>query len=158
MPTVTSSDIAAKQLDPKLGNRNQGLKQTAIVLFATAIYTMLGTEAAADSFKIVKLPPRAMVDPTLSTVTSEGVATTCTLDIGDDDVLGVGAAADVDRYADGLDVAAAGIDKFDSIIAAARLTPYVLGSEAWIIGTFATLATPVAGKKLTIRLAYLIVG
>lgn len=153
-----NSDLAAKEADPKLGNRAQGLNKSAVVLFADALYTMLGTEAAADKIRICKLPPRAKVDPTLSTVVGDGIATTATLDVGDDDDTGVGATADPDRYADGLDVAAAGIDKFDSIAAAARLTPYVTSKECWLEATFATLVTPVAGKKLRFRIAYAVVA
>lgn len=155
---TTYTDQGTLQADPVIGSRAQGLKISGLLLIATSTYTMLGTEAAEDKVRIVKLSERSMVDPTFCTVVSDGIATTATLDVGDDDVLGVGAAADVDRYADGLDVAAAGIDKFDSIAAAARLTPYVLGSEAWIEATFATLVTPVAGKKLVFRIGYIVVS
>ena len=129
-----------------------------MAIIATITVTMAGTEAANDTVRLIKLPKRAMVDPTHSSVVSEGVATTATIDIGDDDTAGVGAAADADRYADGLDVAAAGVDSFDSIAAAARLTPYVLGAESWIILTWATMNTPVAAKKLTVRLGYIVVS
>jgi hypothetical protein len=153
------TDQAALQNDPQIGNRAQGLKITGIVLFATTIYTMLGTEAAAEKVRLFKLPPRAMVDPTLSSVVSNGVAgVACTVDIGDDDDEGVGAAADPDRYADGLDVAAAGIDQFSSIAAAARLTPYVTSKECWCELTFATLNTPTAGGKLVVRTGYIVVA
>jgi hypothetical protein len=155
---TNNSDLGAIQYAPTLRNRAQGLAASGIVLFADAKYTMLGTEAAADKIRICKLPPRAKVDPTLSTVVGDGIATTATLDVGDDDDAGVGAAADVDRYADGLDVAAAGIDKFDSIAAAARLTPYVTSKECWLLGTFATLTTPVAGTILRFRIAYTVVA
>ena len=37
---------------------------------------------------------------------------------------------------------------------AARLTPYSLGADSVIRLLWATMNTPVAGKKLTIRLAY----
>lgn len=149
-----NSDIYAKQADPRLGNRNAGIKEAGHLLYLIATYTMLGTEAAGDKINIGKLPG-CIIDPSHSTVVGDGVATTATLDVGDDDVAGVGAAADGDRYADGLDVAAAGVDRFDSIAAAARLTPYALGAGSIIIGTFATLDTPVAGKKLVFRIGYL---
>lgn len=155
---VKYSDIGAIQLDPVIGTRADAIKVTGLLLIATITVTMVGDEAANDTVKLIKLPKRAMVDPTHSTVVSNGVATTATIDIGDDDVLGVGAAADPDRYADGLDVAAAGIDRFDSIAAAARLTPYILGSESWIILTWATMNTPVAATKLVIRLGYIVVS
>jgi hypothetical protein len=150
-----NSDIYAKQANPILGNRNAGIRETGRLLFLTATYTMVGTEAAGDKINIGKLPQGCIIDPSHSTVVGDAIATTATLDVGDDDVAGVGAAADVDRYADGLDVAAAGVDRFDSIAAAARLTPYVLGTDSIIIGTLVTLDTPVAGKKLTFRIGYL---
>ena len=102
------SDIYAVQNVTTLRNRNAGRDQSAQVMFADALYTMLGTEAANDIINLVRLPGGVKVDPTLSSVTGDGIATTATIDVGDNDVLGVGAAADVDRYADGLDVAAAG--------------------------------------------------
>src|SRR5512136_365246 len=135
-----------------IGDRNNGLLKSSVPLFITAIYTMVGTEAATEYIELAKLQQGVRIDPTLSSITSEGVATTLTIDIGDDDVLGVGTTADADRYADGLDCAAAGIDLFSANACAARLTPYTLGSESIIKATFATLATPVAGKKLTFRI------
>jgi len=152
------SNIAAVQAAPNIGSRLDPINVTGLLLIATITVTMAGTEAANDTVRLIKLPKRAMVDPTHSSVVSEGVATTATIDIGDDDTAGVGAAADADRYADGLDVAAAGVDSFDSIAAAARLTPYVLGAESWIILTWATMNTPVAAKKLTVRLGYIVVS
>lgn len=137
-----------------MGDRNHGIAKSALPLFVTTSYTMVGTEAAGEYIELCKLPQGVRIDPTLSSITSEGVATTLTIDIGDDDVLGVGTTADVDRYADGLDCAAAGIDLFSANACAARLTPYTLGSESIIKATMVTLATPVAGKKLTFRIAY----
>ena len=150
-----NSDIYAKQADPRLNNRNSGIREAGTLMFATAIYTMLGTEAAGDKINIVKLPQGCIIDPSHCTVVGDGIAGTATLDVGDDDVAGVGAAAVVDRYADGLDVAAAGVDRFDSIASASRLTPYTLGADSIIIGTLVTLVTPVAGKKLVFRIGYL---
>jgi hypothetical protein len=150
-----NSDVYAKQADPKLGNRNSGIRENGGLRFLTATYTMLGTEVAGDKINIGKLPQGCIIDPSHSTVVGDAIATTATLDVGDDDTAGVGAVADVDRYADGLDVAAAGVDRFDSIAAAARLTPYALGADAIIIGTLVTLDTPVAGKKLVFRIGYL---
>jgi hypothetical protein len=153
MPTTRNSVLAALQADPVIGSRAEGLNASAETLFVTTTYTMLGTEAAGDFVRICKLPPRVMVDPTLSTITSEGVATTLTVDVGDDDDTGVGTAADADRYADGLDCAAAGIDLFSANACAARLTPYVTSKECWLIAELKTLVTPVADKKLTFRVA-----
>jgi len=156
MPTFYS-DLGLLENNPNIGARAQGLAKSAILLWADCLYTMLGTEAAADKVRLFRLPPRAKVDPMLSTVVTDGIATTATIDIGDDDDGGVGAAVDVDRYADGLDVAAAGVDKFDSIIAAARLTPYVTSKDCWCELTFVTLVTPVAARMLRIRVGYAVV-
>lgn len=149
-----NSDIYAVQAAPTLRNRNTGREQNGLVMFADVLYEMDGTEAANDVVNLVRLPGGVKVDPTLSTVTGDGIATTATIDVGDDDAEGVGAAADVDRYADGLDVAAAGIDLFSANACAARLTPYVLSKESIIQAKFITLVTPVAGKKLRFRIAY----
>jgi hypothetical protein len=152
---TTNSTVYAKQISPTMGNRIAGIVQTAApVRIFEYVHTMVGTEAAGDILNLIKLPQGAIIDPSLSSVVSNGIATTATIDIGDDDTAGVGAAADADRYADGLDVAAAGVDKFDSIAAAARLTPYALGADSIIQLTWATMNTPVAGTKLTVRLAY----
>lgn len=157
MPTGNSA-IYAKQLDPTLGNRLVPRELCSKTFFADIAYTMLGTEAQGDFLNLCKLPQGAVIDPTLSSVVGDGVATTCTIDIGDDDVLGVGAAADADRYADGLDVAAAGVDQFDANACAARLVPYALGADSIIVMEWKTLATPVAGKKLLFRIAYRLPG
>lgn len=153
-----NSTIYAKQILPTLGNRMQSPLFLLPVRVVEVIYTMLGTEAAGDVINIVKLPQGAIIDPSLSSVTTDGIAGTATLDVGDNDTAGVGAAADVDRYADGLDVAAAGVDKFDSIANASRLTPYALGADSIVTGTLVTLVTPVAARKLTFRIAYRIEG
>jgi hypothetical protein len=158
MPTTRNSALAALQYDPVIGSRAEGLAASAFPAKVVTTYTMLGTEAAGDFVRICKLPPRARVDPTLSSITSEGVATTLTIDVGDDDDEGVGAQADADRYADGLDCAAAGVDLFSAIAASARLTPYVTSKECWLIAELKTLATPVAGKKLTFRVVYDVVA
>lgn len=158
MPSFNTS-IYAKQIDPTLRNRllsPYGVQSKTF--FVDVTYIMAGTETAADTINLVKLPLGAIIDPTLSSVVSTGAASTMTLDIGDDDVLGVGLAADPDRYADGLDTAAAGIDTFSSIAAAARSIPYALGADSTIIATFATLNTPTAAGKLVFRIAYRMEG
>ena len=150
-----NSDIFAKQASPTLGNRNAGVRENGDLRFLTATYTMTGDEEAGDKINIGKLPQGCIIDPSHSTVVTDGIAGTATLDVGDDDVAGVGGVADVDRYADGLNVASAAVARFDSIAAPARLTPYALGDDAIIIGTLVTLVTPVAGRKLVFRIGYL---
>jgi hypothetical protein len=152
---TTNSTIYAKQINPTMANRLTSPQALSLnVRLFEFVYTMLGTETAADIINLVKLPLGAIIVPGLSSVTTDGIATTATIDVGDDDVLGVGAAADPDRYADGLNVAAAGVDLFDANACAARLTPYALGADAVITLTWATMDTPVAGRKLTFRIAY----
>jgi hypothetical protein len=154
MATVNST-VYAKQISPTLGNRIITKNQIdAPVRVFEYVHTMVGDEAANDILNLVKLPQGAIIDPSLSSVVNDGIATTATIDIGDDDTAGVGAAADADRYADGLDVAAAGVDLFTANSSATRLTPYVLGADSVIKLLWATMNTPVAGKKLTVRLAY----
>jgi hypothetical protein len=154
----SNSTVYATQIAPNIGDRLAVRSVNAKTFFADIAYTMLGTEAQGDTLNLVKLPQGAVIDPTLSSVVGDGIATTATLDIGDNDTLGVGAAADADRYADGLDVAAAGIDLFSANACAARLVPYALGDDAIIICEFKTLVTPVAAKKLLFRIAYRMEG
>lgn len=153
-----NSDLYAIQTAPTLRTRNNPVRENASLRFIEALYTMLGTEAANDLINIAVGFPGMVIDPSHSTVVSDGIATTATLDVGDTDASGVGAAADADRYADGLDVAAAGVDRFDSIACAARLTPYTIASDCIIQAKLVTLVTPVAGKKLRFRIGYLIPG
>lgn len=155
---TSNTTTYGKQIDPTMGNRLTPRELNSKTFFADIAYTMLGTEAQGDFLNLIKLPQAAVIDPTLSSVVTDGIATTATLDIGDDDDEGVGAAADADRYADGLDVAAAGVDLFSANAAAARLVPYKLSKDSIIKLEFKTLVTPVAGKKLLIRLAYRIEG
>lgn len=150
-----NSDLYAVQIAPTLRTRNNPVRENQPLRFIEAKYTMLGTEAANDLINIAVGFPGMVIDPSHSTVVSEGIATTATLDVGDTDASGVGAAVDADRYADGLDVAAAGVDRFDSIACAARLTPYTIASDCIIQAKFATLVTPVAGKVLRFRIGYL---
>jgi hypothetical protein len=153
-----NSDLYAVQIAPTLRSRNNPVRENASLRFIEALYTMLGTEAQNDLINIAVGLQGMVIDPSHSTVVSEGIATTATLDVGDTDLLGVGTAVDIDRYADGLDIAAAGVDRFDANACAARLTPYTLGSDCIIQGKFITLVTPVAGKKLRFRIGYLIAG
>jgi len=150
-----NSTIAVKQASPSLGNRNDPRYERGELRRVAGSYTMLGTEAQGDFLKLVNLPKGAMVIPHLSRVGHlSTLATTATLDVGDDDVLGVGAAADADRYCDGIDIAAAGVDAFATGVADA--TKYVLGADSWIIAEFKTLVTPVAGVILQWELYYVL--
>jgi hypothetical protein len=117
---------------------------------ATLIYTMVGTEVAGDIIK-VPLQQGDRILPHLSQVSSDGIATTATLKIGDDDIAG----PDDDRYGAAIDVAAAGLDSFNAATkGVAATTSYSLSKDANLTVTFATLGTPVAGKKLEFLVFY----
>jgi len=138
-----------------IGDRINGRILTSRMSTAVLTYTMLGTEAAADVINLIQLEAGTQILTHLSRTYSNAIATTATLDIGDLDALGVGTAADPDRWADGLDVAAAGWDLFSANSSAAQIVPYNLGSRAWVQCTFKTLVTPVAGKILTFWIVYI---
>jgi hypothetical protein len=124
-----------------------------------AVYTMTGDEAAADVVRLARLHQGDRVIPQLSFATSDGIAGTATIDVGDTGTVSVAnatlQAADGDRYADGLDVAASGSDLFTATGTPVTLVPqFTLEGDTWLTVTFATLATPVAGKKLRIVATY----
>lgn len=125
---------------------------------AEAIYTVTGDELAADIIDIIKLPQGSRVIPYLSNVTAVGaVATTLTLDIGDDILTAEDGSllTDPDAYADGLNTAAAGNDLFTSgAQPAAQNVPRILTRDAWIQATLATLDTPVKGTTLVFNIVY----
>jgi hypothetical protein len=137
-----------------IGDRINSRILTPRISLATVKYTMDGDEAAADIVRLFKAPQGVQIYSHLSRVYSDAIATTATLDIGDTDDAGVGEAADPDRWADGLDVAAAGWDLLSANSSAAQITPYYLGEDAWIECLFKTLVTPVAAKKLVFWIAY----
>lgn len=64
--------------------------EIANVRQVTAIYQMYGNEVANDIINIYLAQPNTIVDPTYSSVSGGGVATTATLLIGDDDTNGYG--------------------------------------------------------------------
>lgn len=148
-----------------------------------AIYQMYGNEAANDVINVYMAQPGSLVSPVGSVVTT-GIATTATLNIGDDDTAGYGLissgaafgndalsvtakGADPSRYASGINVATGQTNPVLFAGGTALSDPYVIGtlavepqggpagagvSGAWVQATFATLATPVAGKCLIFRL------
>jgi hypothetical protein len=140
--TTGSIDIA-KRVNEKI--------LTPRINFAIVTYTMLGTEAAGEIIKLMLGMQGMTILPLQSYITSDGIAATATIDVGDTDP-----TADADRYCDGADVAAANTRPLFSATGTpvAAIVPYTLAQNAWIQATFATLATPVAGKKLRFVIAY----
>jgi len=130
---------------------------TPRVCVAHLTYIMTAAELAADVIRLWRAPQGTKILPHLSLVTSDGISTTATLNVGDEDLLGIGAAAVAARYAAAANVAAANARVLFSATGnpVAAVTPYELGSDAWITATFATLTVPVAAKRLEFLVFYL---
>jgi len=101
---------------------------------------LAGTESALDTFNLFKLSVGQTLIPGLSFVVHDDAGTTLTLDIGD--------STDGDRYANGIDLAAAaGKTEFTSIAAAGEDTPFQATSALEdVVVTIATSGTPAAAS------------
>lgn len=140
--------------------------------FADYLYQFTGFEAAADIIRLAfgahnaPWPKGTEVFPQLSYsyVETDALASG-TLDVGDLDTAAASAAyangdayavahiaSDADRYADGLDIGAVGVDVFATGVAAA--IPHKLQEACYLTATFATLVTPASAGVLRIRVAY----
>ena len=149
----TYSDIGAVFEAPTASTLIPGSRYGARIHYMDALVTVASGATANDTVKLFKLPAGAIIIPELSSVTSEGMGTgaTMTVDVGDNDGTGV-----ADRYADGLNVAAAGLDLFTAgTLPVTSLTPHKLAAESWVILKFATLSggSP-TGKTLRVKVAY----
>lgn len=111
-------------------------------------YTLLGTEAAADTLALAYLPKNVRLLREGSWVTSLDPGTTLTLDIG--------TVADPDIYADGIVLSAGGGINFASAVAgaAANLVPLVTTDNTLIQATIASANTLTAGVILYFTLSY----
>lgn len=110
---------------------NQALK------LAEVDYVLDATETATDTVKLWTPPKNTTVVGYI--IKSDAIATTATVDLGVE-----GGAAD--SIADGIDVAAAGVDS--------AFVGFVEADGKDIYLTFATLDTPVAAKTLNIGILY----
>ena len=115
-------------------------------------YTLLGTEAAADTIQLFDLPPGCVIIPQLSSVTCADPGTTLTLDIGD--------ALDTDRYADGIVMSSGGLVNFASTlpVPAGITTPYLPTATSRVICKVDTASGVTAGVVLNFLVAYRIKG
>jgi hypothetical protein len=88
-----------------------------------------------------------------SFVMFDDLGTGTTLDIGDDDPLDTGGAGDVDRYADGIDTAAAAaVFVFNDVTACIDKVPYTIQADCWL--TAKNLGAAATGTlKFTIFIA-----
>ena len=109
MAKATQSNQYAAQLAAAENNAAvsiEGRDLGANVRFATILVEFTADNVANDVIDLIRLPDGARVLPQLSKVitTEDPNDGAFVVDIGD--------AADVDRYADGLDLAAVGLDDF----------------------------------------------
>lgn len=149
---VTGANFPGGGLTTQPGTLNNVLLENGNLTYATVTYTMVGTEAASDVINLLQLNEGESVVPVLSYAVSNAAAATITLNVGDTDASGTSAS----RYAAGLNVATSGTQvQFAGGAAAGAITPFVATSDSWITATFATLATPSAGKVIVFRIAIL---
>lgn len=142
----------------------------------TAIYQMYGNEVANDIVNLYMIQPGEMVSAADGSVSGSGIATTATVQIGDDDTTGYGLVsnplatgaalgADPARYANNLNVATGQTNPIRFAGGSSLVDPYQIGATpvetspaggqvagAWVQLKFLTLATVVPGKVLVVRL------
>lgn len=120
-----------------------------------AVYTMLGTEAAADVINICRLDGGAVVDPVRSSVAGNGIGTTASIQVGDTDTNGGLGAASPTRYSTAVVVSAdmSATTAVNFAGGSALITPYQTGDQGcFLTATFTILTVPVAGKVLVFRI------
>lgn len=138
-PTSTYSTQIAPTPATLLDYTGNGAKQVT--------YNVAWTIAAGsngDTINILRLPKGFVLDCAASSVILQDPGTTLTVDIGDNDVLGTGLAADADRYADALVLSAGGNVGFASALATfgvAATRPYKTGSECDLVVTYDTTSS-----------------
>lgn len=158
------TDIAANQRDglnflgggitTQPGQMNEPSVQYGTASRIIAVYTIAGTEAAADTIYIARVPAGTYVDPT-SNVTNNGAATTAfNFTVGDTDTIGGTVSADVDRYSANLEIHTAVTTTPAYFTGGAILNApaRTTDDDVWITATLGTITTPTAGGKITFRL------
>lgn len=76
------SDIYTTQSAVNSNNRADGRLVAGKVRQATASYTLINTESAADTINLVELPTGCLIDPSRSFLQVENPGTTLTVDVG----------------------------------------------------------------------------
>ena len=154
--TIGYTDIAAVQAGNvnTLANLDDPNLSAGRLQLITAVYTMTGNEATNDAIYIARVPSGALVQPIISNVAAEAVASTATLSVGDTDTVGGTRAYDPARYSGALNIAAGNTTVgFPFSGGTTLLTPAQITDDwPWLIATFATVGTPVAGKKIVFRI------
>lgn len=144
---ITANDQIAISDKVVNGDRTGGL-----LLYATAIYTQVNTEAANDTIQLFDLPAGAVIVPQLSHVTLSGdPGTALTMDVGD--------AADPNRYADTVVLSSGGEVKFNSgTMPAAATVPYQPTAQTRIYATVKTATSLSGSPKIVFTIAYRVKG
>lgn len=139
---TTYSDIATKQNDPRMGNRPDGIQCTGTLHVSDVLYTIVGTEAAADIINLIKLPAGARVLTGLSYCEAENPGTALVLDIGDSD--------NADAYADGLTLSSGGNVAFSAggTVAFNELNPQTTTEDLFVRATVMTATTLTADQTI----------
>jgi hypothetical protein len=157
-------------------NLNDSQIEIGQVRQVTAIYQMYGNEVANDLVNLYLIQPGEQINPTEGSISGSGIATTATVQIGDDDTTGFGLVskttlplgADPARYANNLNVATGQTNPIELSGGNSLTDPYQIGTTAvetspaggqvagaWVQLKFLTLATVVPGKVLVVRLQIL---
>ena len=162
MATTRYTDIGTNQQDglnfpgggltTQPGTFNDPILEGSTLNLITATYTMTGTEVANDLIYIARIPAGTLISPE-SNVAGNGVAATATLTVGDTDTQGATVSADLSRYSGSIDVHSAMTAPLAFASGTVLTAPASTTDEGvWVVGKFATLATPAAGYKLVFRL------
>ena len=148
------SDLYPVRTSPTVGvdQREEGYRITPRYQYTWIEYTFTGTEAQGDKIRLFKANAGTIIIPKYSDVyVITDPAVTLTLDVGDEDT-GGSPASDVDRYADGINIAAVGLVSFGTG-GVAYAAPRKLTEDCYITATFATLSTPAAGGKIVFAIS-----
>lgn len=151
---ILYTDIAAPQKGGTnvLADLNNPNLDNGRIQLITAVYTMVGTEAANDIIYIARVPQGVVVDPT-SSIASNGIAAAATVTIGDTDTKVATVTADASRYSGAIDPHAASTTPVQFASGTTLAVPSeIVDDWVWLTATFATMTTPVAGKVLVFRI------
>ena len=152
--TTTQAGLQTNEVDAK---RASGEKLHARLRVAYVQYSADGTQAADDLINLFYAEKPITIHPELCTVHASAAlaATAATIDVGDDSGW-THITPDEDRYADGIDVGAAGLDFFTApAVPAAVGTPYTTTKGGWVQAKIATLTGAASSSAvLTFKIIY----
>lgn len=146
----TSSDA-----NPELGNRiPRGLHTKGDLVVVERVYSLLGTESAAEIIRICRNDPEMRFVPHLSAVIAENPGTALVIDVGD--------AADADGYADGMTLSSGGTVLFSAGTSVRNQDPVITSDNPdesqgdWIYATIATATSLTAGAELRFFMVFVV--